>query len=267
MFPRYPEPNGRSKGYLELSRNVIDNPPEFFQRGTRKIAYLAESIEAKRVLDLACGASPFTKYLKDILGDTVEIVGADINPEILDLAKEYSNGSVDFIEFDIENPRDIGRFDLVYFLNSFHHFDDPVETLNIIYSLLENPGIFLLADISRCAPYQISESMIGRYLDARKRFLEGEENYKEIGDILGFDVSEADMLTADSFLAAYTPEELIKAVEKSPISHGKISAISGLMCFCGVRDSTDSICVETEKDFFKIYRKKPDSSLFLPHDF
>lgn len=268
MFPRYPEPDPRSKAYLDISYDAIRlNDPQTFLDSGGLIKNLAKSIGAKRILDLACGLNPIIPIAYQALGGKVEAIGADIDPDMLEAArKRYKETGMDFIEFDLENPHDIGRFDLVYFVNTLHHFDNVKGVLSTIYDILEDPGILYLFDVIGACPGYLSEEKIKRYVEERSRMVQEGGNTDRINQVLGYEADNRALLSIDSYLAAYTPEEITDAFKDSEFRKmkKKIHTKNGRhISVCAAKDSRDSVHIETGSKFFGVY-VKGKNRLFLP---
>src|ERR1043166_1707922 len=82
---------------------------------------LVGTLEGKRVLDLACGLGFYTRQLKH--RGAAHVVGVDISPEMVRLARAQASEAPDGIEYHVGDAAalpQIDRFDLVtavYLLN------------------------------------------------------------------------------------------------------------------------------------------------------
>ncbi len=272
MIPRYPEVDGKSKAYLEMAKNIIEaSDPYLAKKLGENLAYLANAVKSKRIIDLACGLSPISKVLYDELGRETEIVGADSDSDILKAAREYcGRPEVNFIEFDIENPHDIGKFGLVYFSHSLHHFDDTDGTLRTIYDILEDPGILYLTDLTRALPVYLPEHLIEKYIEVRKEMIREGVRGELLAEILGSEESEIDdnvLISIDSYLAAYTREEILDALHNANFNNVKEKLIVSddykNIAVCAAKDTDDKVHIEKTPEFYSIYVKQ-DSGLFIP---
>lgn len=100
------------------------------------------------ILDLGTGTGGLCRALSRINPD-LSIVGMDISEQMIAVAKSminsYSNisyvvGDADYLPF---NDR---YFDVVYCLNSFHHYPNPAHTLSEISRCLRRGGRIILLD-------------------------------------------------------------------------------------------------------------------------
>lgn len=263
MFPRIPELNGNGKEYVDMQRERYANAIEGCAVLGQHIAYLADFYRSRRVLDLASGATPLPVMLRRCLGSHVELVVADINPELLDLARElHSEPGIKYERFDLENPHDIGKYDFVYFAYALHHLNDVRKALGNASLLVEDPGALFLRDLSRHVPEWLREEDITRYIEERKRMLaDGEKHAMPKSPSL--ELTENQLLSTDSILAAYTPEEvrpaLISAGFESDRIKCRLSAGGRVFTFLAVKDSENTVYLD---DNLRAFRKK--GRLFVP---
>src|SRR5215471_13772015 len=59
----------------------------FGYAGTQSLVQLAAPQEGDRVLDVACGTGPVTRYIAPFVGSTGRVVGLDLNSGMLDTAR------------------------------------------------------------------------------------------------------------------------------------------------------------------------------------
>ncbi|MFA5802113.1 MAG: methyltransferase domain-containing protein [Thermoleophilia bacterium] len=115
----------------------------------RPLLEMARPASGERVLDVAAG----TGLLASLMArDAAEVVGTDVTPEMLSLARDRirktGQTNVSFIEADAAAPPfDKGFFDLVTCRTAFHHFPEPVKVLGEIYSVLREAGRFVMEDV------------------------------------------------------------------------------------------------------------------------
>ncbi|MBL7214506.1 MAG: class I SAM-dependent methyltransferase [Phycisphaerae bacterium] len=85
-----------------------------------------DGINAKSVLDVGTGSGLFAEaFFKKGL----EVAGADVNPDMIDAAKEFVPAGRFEIAPAEKMPFDDQSFDLVFMANVFHEVDDQVQTL------------------------------------------------------------------------------------------------------------------------------------------
>jgi SAM-dependent methyltransferase len=133
-------------GYYDLIYNWMDYPGEadFIKR---VVAHHQKSV-GQELLDVACGTGGHALFLQD----DFQILGVDINPEMLDLAREKLP-RVNFIQSDMKKL-DLGlKFDVIICLFSAINYHISLEelrrTFQRFYQHLHVGGI-LLFDLGFC---------------------------------------------------------------------------------------------------------------------
>jgi len=90
--------------------------------------YLYDGVRpGERVLDVGCGASYYPQWIAE---KAAEVVGVDIRPERIDLARR--NNQCDNVRFelmDVTREVPAGSFDVVICSHVLEHLDDPVAVL------------------------------------------------------------------------------------------------------------------------------------------
>lgn len=113
----------------------------------RRAIRLFEAIDLSNtteVLEIGCGDGMVSAHLAAKY--KMNIVGIDVDPEQIELAKKYFEGNenLKFFEADAaELPFDNNRFDMVLALNVFHHLEDRFKTLEEINRVLRTNGFFV----------------------------------------------------------------------------------------------------------------------------
>jgi len=119
-------------------------------RWKHRLIALAAPAPTERVLDLACGTGDVTFLLSPRAG---EVVGADINAEMLALAESKrpaDAANVSFTQCDATAlPFDDARFDLVTCSYAGRGFPDWPATLAEVHRVLRPGGRFLNLDFAR----------------------------------------------------------------------------------------------------------------------
>jgi SAM-dependent methyltransferase len=137
---------GRSEG--ESQRLIKQS--SFVRPSTERVFRKAGVSEGMRVLDLGCGVGDVSFLVAEIVGPTGSVVGIDMNPGVLGLARDRAraNGfsNVSFEEravdgFTTTTPFDavVGRFVLMYQA-------DPVATLAHVFGLVRAGGLLVLQE-------------------------------------------------------------------------------------------------------------------------
>lgn len=98
--------------------------------------------EGKKLLDVACGTGRHAYYLKN----HYEIVGVDINPEMLEIAREKVP-EADFIAGDMKNLDLKQKFDIIICMFSAMNYNTTLEELNVafknFYDHLNSGGVLI----------------------------------------------------------------------------------------------------------------------------
>ncbi|MGI9483213.1 MAG: class I SAM-dependent methyltransferase [Hyphomicrobiales bacterium] len=127
--------------------------------------------ENAQVLDIACGTGIISRLLADQLKGTGRLVGSDLNPAMLEVAKELmpaSDHAVEWIEADAGNlPFDADEFDALFCQQGLQFFPDKLATLREFHRVLKPGGHLyiscwsavpaLLKEIARCLTERVNE--------------------------------------------------------------------------------------------------------------
>lgn len=99
------------------------------------------------ILDIGCGTGGLVPILGEHIGNG-KIVGIDISPEMLKFAEAKNSGyNAEFVLGSAsELPFCENQFDVVFCMNSFHHYQDQPKVLAEIKRVLKPDGVFILLD-------------------------------------------------------------------------------------------------------------------------
>lgn len=173
---------------------LIDQEPHLF------FAELLGEIGAGKVLDVACGQGGFTGILKESLHDYTQIIGVDLSPEMLELAREnLADSDILFEEQDaaaLKFPDAV--FDLVGCAFSLHHLPEPHRALAEMRRVLKPGGVLLVVEMYRdhLTNTQQTESLVHHWA-------------AEIDTALG--ISHNQTFTRQQILEMVRPEEWAEA--------------------------------------------------------
>ena len=122
-----------------------------FEPITRRFLTSAGIGEGMRVLDIGCGAGDVSLIAAELVGSEGEIVGVDMNPEILDTARmrvrEAGNDNAQFIAGDVQTL-DLGeRFDALVGRLVLMYLPDPTAALKQLLTRLHPGSIVMFQEI------------------------------------------------------------------------------------------------------------------------
>jgi 2-polyprenyl-3-methyl-5-hydroxy-6-metoxy-1,4-benzoquinol methylase len=139
FFVQQNQPDGVPPLELTGERTLPDLPEEnyWFRRHLVVYDWIASQVGAKSVVDMACGEG----YGTEVLARTAKsVIGVDANPEAYEHAKvKYENDRVTIVRDLIESYRPAEKQDVVSFLQTIEHVQDPAAVLRHFASLL-TPG-------------------------------------------------------------------------------------------------------------------------------
>ncbi len=181
------------------------------------------NIKEGKVLDVACGYGGLMNALRKH-NNNLEFVGIDMSKAMLEVGRKHvANKKIKFLRMrgdNLEFPDE--TFDYILCKDSFHHFKNPVKTLQEMYRVLKKDGYIYAIDLRRDAPEEAVLHIIQ---------LASELNIENM------------ILYVESHRASYTLKEMKKIVEKSGIKKYKLSS------------------PRITKDFLKQYNLKEDDWL------
>ncbi|MFX1298008.1 MAG: class I SAM-dependent methyltransferase [Promethearchaeota archaeon] len=113
-------------------------------------------VDIPKILDIGCGPGSLLFEIKKLLPNT-KLIGVDSSEQMLEIAKEkVEQKKIDGIElkkgFAEAIPLPDGDIDVVVCLNCLHDFRDAEKTIDQIYRVLRNGGLFILKDKNGAYP-------------------------------------------------------------------------------------------------------------------
>ncbi len=138
-FIQLNQPDGVPPLELTGERTLPDLPEEnyWYRRHLVVYEWIAERVAGKSVVDMACGEGYGTEVLARRASS---VIGVDANPEAYEHANaKYGSERISIVRDLIETYRPDQQVDVVSFLQTIEHVQDPVAVLRHFASLL-TPG-------------------------------------------------------------------------------------------------------------------------------
>ncbi len=108
---------------------------------------------SENVLDIGCGGGAALKKMSSVI-NTGHLVGADYSPVSVELSKknncdDINSGKIEIIQASVESlPFQDNSFNVIYTVESFYFWSNPLENLKEVRRVLADNGVFLIvADI------------------------------------------------------------------------------------------------------------------------
>ena len=142
--------------------NFINERPKWYQKiklpyeletpGKDRDAMLEEifpaDLKGASVLDVGCAEGFFSVEAKR--RNAGKVVGVDINDERLNTAKKIADilkYDIDYINANITEIEELGKFDYVLCLNLLHHVKDPIHVIRSLNKVTDTKLILEVADL------------------------------------------------------------------------------------------------------------------------
>jgi len=124
--------------YHKRWASVSDGP---FQ-STSKLVELVNVSKGNSVLDLACGTGVVTKKLRDKVGNSGYVVGADASVVAIKIAKKWNDvkSNLDFVNIDAEKFSFARKFDIITCQYGLFFFPNAQKALKNIRNSLKKTG-------------------------------------------------------------------------------------------------------------------------------
>jgi ubiquinone/menaquinone biosynthesis C-methylase UbiE len=132
---------------------MLDAYQRAFEPELKRIINELPLAPGHRVLDLACGAGAYTRWLAERLGRHGLAVGVDLSPAYLEQAREQTppaeegEGRVEFTEGDAEHlPFADDTFDLAFCAQSLYSLPDPAAALGEMARVTRDGGAIVVLE-------------------------------------------------------------------------------------------------------------------------
>ncbi len=134
----------------EETQRLIDQS-RLIEPLTRRFLKSAGINAGMRVLDIGSGAGAVSLIAAELVGSEGEVGGVDMNPEILETARERVRaagfGNVEFLTGDAQTLELGGRFDALVGRLVLMYLPDPISVLKQIVKRLHHGGIVCFQEI------------------------------------------------------------------------------------------------------------------------
>ncbi|MBZ0283408.1 MAG: class I SAM-dependent methyltransferase [Anaerolineae bacterium] len=142
--------------------------PATMRAWANRLVDLVELKPGKRILDVACGTGAVTHLFAEHNGNNGQIVGYDINPEMLAIAQaKLPNIGIEWqLGNALELPFQDGAFDIVTCQHGLMFFEDRVRGLQEMYRVLAPGGKLLVlvwGSIEDNPGFLVAAEGFGRY--------------------------------------------------------------------------------------------------------
>lgn len=137
------------KAYEKLAERyaaLIDTKPHNAYYERPATLSLLPSVRGKRVLDAGCGPGA---YVQILVKRGAKVVGVDISPKMLRLARERVGSKVEFHQADLAKPMKFlkgGSFDIVISTLAIPYIRNLAPLFKEFYRVLKNPGVLVFSD-------------------------------------------------------------------------------------------------------------------------
>jgi SAM-dependent methyltransferase len=118
--------------------------PALFAQWVPTLLRLAGVVPGQRVLDVACGTGVVARHAADVVGPAGHVSGIDLNPAMVEVAREKAHA----IEWRVGDagslPYDDGSFDVVLCQSALFFFPDPARAVIEMARVLRPGGVVAL---------------------------------------------------------------------------------------------------------------------------
>jgi ubiquinone/menaquinone biosynthesis C-methylase UbiE len=139
------------KKWSHRAANFDDKRYDYFRFLQKELVSSAGIHSPSTFLDLGCGTGWAVRYTANLLEGKGYFVGIDISKGMIEKAKSNSIGlpNMEFYQASADDlPFDSDTFDTIICSNSFHHYSQPIQTLQEVKRVLKPSGKIHILDIT-----------------------------------------------------------------------------------------------------------------------
>ena len=163
--------------------------PRIFRPWAERLVTTAKLLAGERVLDLACGTGIVARTAASRVGPGGTVKGLDINPMMLEVAREVSTGlatSIEYAEGSAQSlPFDDSSFDAVFCQQGLQFFPDRTAVLREVARVLTPRGRAVFAvwrgPEHHRPMFDLDDQVLNRYLPPE--IMEGSDAPFSLGDL------------------------------------------------------------------------------------
>lgn len=142
-----------------LSRRTLSDPYLVLEEYRNQLLSLLEKGDSETLLDLGCGSGTYTTLFAEQVGAS-HVVGVDVDPEALELAKKKG---IEVLKADLSLPLPFadGEFKIVVSSQVIEHLHDSDSFASEIHRILAPDGYAVLATENLAAWHNVLSLMLG----------------------------------------------------------------------------------------------------------
>ncbi len=217
-------------------------------RATLQTYSLAGSVAT---LDVACGTGIISRLLSEKLTTPSRIVGSDLNPAMVEVARRMMPASPHTVEWFAADvtalPFEVGEFDVVFCQQGLQFFPEKVAALQELRRVLKPEGRLILTCWRAVSPLfqAISDSLVVRLSETAARqavtpfAFRDEDIIKQLFSEAGFAQCRVSALTVERTLAP--PRSAIRDEILASTYEGEIRAAGGEVLEAVINDTESSL--------------------------
>ena len=160
--------------------------PALFGQWAPQLVDCARVRQGQSVLDVACGTGVVARAARDVVGPGGRVVGADVNPAMLEVAQE-ARPDLDWVQGDAEDlPFADAEFDVALCQSALFFFADPGRAVAEMVRVVASGGVVALqtyASLAEQPAYGPFVELVATHAGTEARGLLG--TYWSLGDIDG----------------------------------------------------------------------------------